>query len=76
MDLKNKPGKIYVGAWNETEKQDKVNVVFKMKENDFFDLLDQKLDYVKAFAQGKIKFNGNLLAMNSFISKFINKYYF
>ena len=50
MDLKNKPGKIYVGAWNETEKQDKVNVVFKMKEDDFFDLLDQKLDYVKAFA--------------------------
>ena len=40
MDLQNSPGKIYVGAWNETERKGKVSVVFMIKENDFFDLLD------------------------------------
>ena len=47
-----------------------------MKENDFFNLLDGKLNHALAFAQGKIKFNGNMISMNIFINKFIIKYYF
>ena len=52
IDLKNHPGKIYVGRWQDIAHKslDKVNVVFQMKEHDFFNLLDGKLNHGLAFA--------------------------